>query len=299
MRIGGIRELGQTETVPSIDPNSTQIIILSFLAVFRLIGGLRLLYQEAVNSKDMQPMMIFDIVLLIVFAGAVLFGFWKGLAWQIASFAAVIASYFVAMQFRNQVAAFITTDEPWNVFIAMLILYLGTSLVVWLAFGFIRQSIVKFQLKEFDRQAGAILGALKGALLCMVITMFAVTVLGERARYHVITSRSGNFVARTINELSAAVPQEIHEVLDPVLEKFNEKMEEPVQDFSADLNGWLGTPTTNRQPPPSDAVSGRPWDPNSGINLEKLIDKGVDAFTRIGQESINPTVPNSNGNQDR
>lgn len=258
-----------------------------------------LLIPRAFDFEDVQPMMIFDIVLLIVFAGAVLFGFWKGLAWQIASFAAVVASYFVAMQFRYQVAGFISTEEPWNVFIAMLILYLGTSLVVWIVFGFIRQSIVKFQLKEFDRQAGAILGALKGALLCMVITMFAVTVLGERARYHVITSRSGNFVARTINQLSAAVPKEIHDVLDPVLDKFNEKMIEPVQDFSADLNGWLGTPTTNREPPPSDAVSGRTWDPNSGINLEKLIDKAADAFTRIGQDAANPATPNSNGSQNR
>lgn len=172
-------------------------------------------------------MSFYDILMFIVFAGAILFGLWKGLAWQIASLAAVFISYVVAMQFRGQVADLIQAPAPWNMFGAMLLLYLGTSFIIWIAFGYIRRTIERFHLKEFDRQAGALLGAIKGALLCMVITMFAVTVADERVRSAVVTSKSGNFLARSINQLSAVVPKELHEVLDPLLNQFNQKVSQP------------------------------------------------------------------------
>lgn len=194
-------------------------------------------------------MSIYDFVMLAVFAGAILFGLWKGLAWQVASLAAIFVSYFVAMQFRGQLAPFFKTDPPWNVFGAMLTLYLGTSLVIWVAFGYVRRTIERWHLKEFDRQAGALLGALKGALLCMVITMFAVTVSGERVRSAVVTSRSGNFLARSINQLSAVVPKEIHQILDPVLNSFNEKVNQPptfpVSTDPGQTSGWDWNLTRN------------------------------------------------------
>ncbi|MFN9878980.1 MAG: CvpA family protein [Planctomycetota bacterium] len=172
-------------------------------------------------------MSFYDILMFVVFAGAILFGLWKGLAWQIASLAAIFISYVVAMQFRGQVADLIQAPAPWNMFGAMLLLYLGTSFAIWIAFGYIRRTIERFHLKEFDRQAGALLGAIKGALLCMVITMFAVTVADERVRSAVVTSKSGNFLARSINQLSAVVPKELHEVLDPLLNQFNQKVSQP------------------------------------------------------------------------
>jgi membrane protein required for colicin V production len=172
-------------------------------------------------------MSFYDILMFVVFAGAILFGLWKGLAWQIASLAAIFISYVVAMQFRGQVSDLIQAPAPWNMFGAMLILYLGTSFIIWVVFGYIRRSIERFHLKEFDRQAGAILGAIKGALLCMVITMFAVTLADERVRSAVVTSKSGNFLARSINQLSAVVPKELHDVLNPMLNQFNQKASQP------------------------------------------------------------------------
>ena len=116
-------------------------------------------------------MSFYDILMLVIMAGAVWFGWWKGLAWQLASLAAIVVSYFVAVNFRGPVSGFISAAEPWNKFAAMLILYLGTSLVIWTIFGQVRNSIKKLELKGFDRQIGALLGAVKGALLCMVVTI--------------------------------------------------------------------------------------------------------------------------------
>ncbi len=239
----------------------------------------------------------YDFVMLAVFAGAILFGFWKGLAWQIASLAAIFVSYIVALNFRGTVANLIRTEAPWNGFIAMAILYLGTSLVIWIAFGVVRRNIERFQLKEFDRQSGALLGAVKGALLCMVITLFAVTIVpGDNARRAVMQSRSGNFIASTINRFSAVVPKEIHGVLapylDPYVNKFNERLAQPLPPETSSSSGgsWIfGQPVANDAQPGANTIRGQfqlpvsiGGDSTSGINVnvdaERLLNNGWNAL---------------------
>lgn len=168
----------------------------------------------------------YDILMLAVMAGSVLFGLWKGFAWQIASLAAIFVSYFVALNFRGALSPYISASEPWNQFAAMLILYVGTSLVIWMAYGYMQKTILRLRLKGFDTQAGALLGALKGALLCMLVTLFAVTLFGENVRETVINSRSGSYIAAGINRLNAMVPSEIHAVLDQHVQTFNRHLSE-------------------------------------------------------------------------
>lgn len=169
-------------------------------------------------------MSIYDLVMIVVFAGSILFGLWKGLAWQVASVAAVFLSYFVSVTFRGRVSGFISAEEPWNQFAAMLILFLGTSLIVWTVFAGVSQRIRKLELNGFDRQAGAVLGAIKGALLCMVVTMFAVALLGDSARNAIYESRTGGYIVRGINELPSIVPTEIHHYIDPYIQRFNQRI---------------------------------------------------------------------------
>ena len=189
---------------------------------------------------------MYDLLMLVIFLGAVIFGAWKGLAWQIASFAAVVVSYFVAINFREPVAAYISAEPPWNKFGAMLLLFLGTNLVIWLIFGRARETIKRMHLGGFDRQAGALLGAAKGALLCMVVTMFAVTLFGERTTQAICSSRSGGYIASGINQLTTVVPDEIHDVLNPYVERFNQELEQ---------NKNLGGAFVNQQPNPTGQTS--------------------------------------------
>ena len=181
----------------------------------------------------------YDILMVIVFAGAILFGLWKGLAWQVASLAALIVSYFVAIQFREPLTQLMGINQPWAPFLSMLILYLGTSLAIWLGYGYVRQTIQRMHLKGFDAHAGAVVGAVKGALLCIVITMFAVTLLGDNARRLIVQSPSGGFIARSINQLNSVVPQEIHFMLDPFVNKFNNELAQPLPPEDPN-SSWFG-----------------------------------------------------------
>ena len=76
----------------------------------------------------MRLMETYDIIMLVVIVGATLFGAIKGFAWQLASIASIVISYIVAYKYREPISESIQADPPWDRFLAMLILYIGTSL---------------------------------------------------------------------------------------------------------------------------------------------------------------------------
>ncbi len=169
----------------------------------------------------------YDVIMLIVIVAATLFGAWKGLVWQIASLAAIFASYFVAYQFREPVAARLSFDPPWNTFIAMLVLYLGTSLGIWIVYRFLSEFIDRLRLKEFDRQIGALLGLAKGVVLCVIITLFAVSLSQDAWRQKIVDSRSGYYIALLLDRAHPVMPEEIHDVLEPYIHKLDERLDDP------------------------------------------------------------------------
>jgi len=172
-------------------------------------------------------MQAYDIIMLLVLVAATVFGAWKGLAWQVASLAAIFASYYVALQFRDPLSAYISAEPPWNVFVAMALLYVGTSFVIWLAFRFVRGFIDALRLKAFDAQIGAIFGFAKGVVLCVIITLFAVTLLGDDLRKTIVDSRSGYYIAVLLDKSSAVMPTELSQVLSPYIHKLDERLPEP------------------------------------------------------------------------
>jgi membrane protein required for colicin V production len=165
----------------------------------------------------------YDILMVVVLVAATLFGAWKGLAWQIASLAAIVASYYVAFNFRDQLAEHIHTTPPWNVFLAMLLLYVGTSFVIWVVFRLISGLIDRVKLKEFDRQIGALFGLAKGVLLCIIITLFAVTLATETQRQAIIRSKSGYYIAVLLDKSDSVLPKEVRDVLHPYIHQLDVK----------------------------------------------------------------------------
>lgn len=176
-------------------------------------------------------MSIYDILMLAVMVGSILFGLWKGLAWQVASLASILVSYFVAINFRGSLSPYISAVEPWNRFAAMLILFLGTSLIIWMFYGYIKTTIRRYRLRGFDTQAGGILGAVKGFALCLLITLFAVTLFGSNIRQGVVASKSGGYFSAAINRLHSMFPEEVQMVLHPHVQEFNEHLDQESPGF--------------------------------------------------------------------
>ena len=170
-------------------------------------------------------MSAYDILMIVVLLGAMVFGAWKGMAWQLASLASLVLSYFAALKFSPQLAPFISDQAPWNRFLAMLVIYLGTSIAIWLIFRVVASLIDRVKLKEFDHQLGALFGLAKGVLLCVAITFFAVSLLPGEQKEIVLTSHSGHYIGLLISEAHAVMPEEIHDVLHPYLFKLKKDLE--------------------------------------------------------------------------
>jgi membrane protein required for colicin V production len=166
----------------------------------------------------------YDLVMLAVLAMAVLFGAMRGFAWQLASIASIGLSYFVAYRYREPFSQMIHADPPWNHFLAMLILFLTCSLLVWLAFRLVSSTIDRLKLKEFDRHVGAAFGLIKGALYCVLITFFVVTLANEPWKQRVIQSRSGYYIARLLDKSEAVMPPELKQVVGPYLQQLDQQL---------------------------------------------------------------------------
>ncbi len=170
-------------------------------------------------------MQVYDLIMLGVLVLATLFGAWKGLAWQVASIASIVVSFFVACQFREPVGALLRASPPWNKFLAMLILFLGCSLIIWIAFRFVSDLIERVKLKEFDRHAGAVLGLARGVLWCVIITLFAVTLLGQSQQQAIVHSRSGYYIAMLLDRARGVMPDELRDVLAPYMRSLDQRAE--------------------------------------------------------------------------
>lgn len=248
-------------------------------------------------------MQSYDLVMLVVLVGATLFGAMKGLAWQIASIASLVASYFAAFHFRDRVAPMISADESWNRFGAMLVIYACSSAGIWMIFRVIAGFIDSFRLKDFDRQMGAIFGFVKGVLLCVVITFFAVTLLGNM-RETILNSRSGHYIAVLLDKAHPIMPEEIHKVLDPYIVRLEKELEAahpnpshthdspgPINRSPAPIGPSRVAPQTSPQPspqpspPPSPQPSRQP-----GFSLPPW--RSADAPQNPSNRSI-PAAPTS------
>ncbi len=171
----------------------------------------------------------YDILMLSVLGLATLFGAWKGMTWQLASIASLVVSYFLALKFSGRLAPLFGTTAPWNRFVAMLAIYIATSIAVWLLFRLVAGILDQIRLRDFDHQIGGLFGFAKGVLLCLGITFFAVG-LAPALRDHIINTRSGHYISALLNKADAVMPPEIHQVLDPYLDKLENRLD-PTKPF--------------------------------------------------------------------
>lgn len=176
-------------------------------------------------SEIIQP---YDIVMLAVLAATLVFGIWKGVAWQIAALASVVLSAAVAVHCSAAVTPYMSFSEhePWNRFLAMLVLYVVTAGAIWIFFRFVAGVIDRLKLKEFDRQLGAMFGLAKGLLYCVIITFFAVT-LSESSRQAVLQSRSGDLIARGIRNANPILPDDVRDWLGKYIDELDERLNAP------------------------------------------------------------------------
>jgi len=171
----------------------------------------------------------------------------------------------------------------------MLILYVGTSFVIWVIFRLLSGAIDKVKLKEFDRQIGAAFGLGKGLIYCLLITMFAMSLLGPKQQAAICQSRSGFYITSALDKGVGILPKEIHDVVGPYLQRLDEKLKNGQNDLPmANDSTWSsGFPTA---PGMSDQAAGQgagnSWD------LGQLIPNAIQG--QLGQSAATQGNPQGN-----
>jgi membrane protein required for colicin V production len=242
----------------------------------------------------------YDLVMLGILAAAAVLGYFKGVIWQIAWIAGIAASAVVALRFGGPLAPFFGTQAPWNKLIAMLALYVATSMAVWLVFGAIAGLVKTVQLSSFDHQMGLLFGLAKGTLLCIVVTFFAV-MLAPGYRDQIVGSRSGRIVAEIIVRSDQFLPPDVIETVKPFVQRFEDEIRRPsgaapapiASSFESMWSGvrstsaWTGTEQGGPSAQANQPAVGQPsnWQPlPSGHPAAQPAQPGRPATSGFGQQ---------------
>ncbi|MGQ0635337.1 MAG: CvpA family protein [Planctomycetaceae bacterium] len=165
--------------------------------------------------------MFYDVVLLAILAYTTFRGAARGMAWQLAAIAALVLCFLFATPLSLIIAPRLALDPPLNRWVAMLGIYLAFSFACFVAARMLRGSFEAWKFEEYDRHLGAILGFIKGATICLVLTFFVVCLLPS-FRDDVLRSTSGRFAARVIHQLAAVMPSEIDGIVEPYVRRYEE-----------------------------------------------------------------------------
>jgi membrane protein required for colicin V production len=170
--------------------------------------------------------MIFDIAVVGILLLAILHGAWKGLAWQLAGIFSLVAGFGVALPLSAPLAHFFGATAPLNRFVAVAVLYAVVSLGIYLAAYYYREVIQKWKLDNWDRHLGGVLGAIKGYLLCLVLTYFAIT-LFSGLRDPILSRPTGKLMAYTLHTVHPVWPAGFHGIIHSYIEHDVEPEEAP------------------------------------------------------------------------
>jgi len=176
----------------------------------------------------MANMHVYDIIILILVGWLTLRGAMKGMVSQLASIAAVIASFWAAVRFGPVLQPIMQTtfgaEPPWNKVLAITVAFVGASIAVMFLKSIVMKIIRAIHMNKFDRLSGAAFGFLKGVLIGMIITFFAV-MLSEQSRDWVTQSRSGRILVRLIQNTQSLLPEDVSTLIETNLEGFRQQID--------------------------------------------------------------------------
>ena len=238
---------------------------------------------------------IFDAAVLITLIYCAWKGASKGLVAQAAWVVALILCFKFAGELAPAVEPVIAVDQPLRKWIAMAIVYLGLCLVSFVAAGMLTTWLEKMKLKDFDRHLGALLGFLKGVVICMTVMFFALT-LSQSLRPIVSETKSAYVAAMLlhhIDPLIPLIPEGASDTVKGIVERFNHELgnaEKPTGGAELDAkpfdDGWENTSGSPGIKEPGgfswpDLLSGNTSTTNNGSNPNTADPSLSDLLSRL------------------
>ncbi|NQV26549.1 MAG: CvpA family protein [Rhodopirellula sp.] len=154
-------------------------------------------------------------VLVIVVAA------WKGAAkgavWQLAVLGSIAACIFVAGEATPYVEQEIPLAQPLKHWVALGAVYAVISLVVFILARAIRGWLERIRFVEYDRHWGAILGAMKGAILVLCVTCLML-IMAPSTHAMIRESVTGTITNQTIQYAAPMLPARLVDALQKAID---------------------------------------------------------------------------------
>lgn len=189
---------------------------------------------------------IVDLIVLAVLLYCAVRGAARGLLSQLAWVVALILCFRFSGALAPAIEPLIAVDPPLKQWIAMLAVYVGLCGVSFVAAGMLSSWMEKLRVKDFDRHLGALLGFVKGVIICMTGLYFLIT-LSPNTRPIVAKTYSGYAAAHILdksNYLIRLVPEDRQADVQEVIDRFNQQLLEGTDDFNGATPtgpGWSGS----------------------------------------------------------
>ena len=118
-------------------------------------------------------MTLFDIVILLLLAGFILKGMWRGLLRELCSLCGLFGGLFLAVQYHAPLAELLMERVAWPNQLCVMIAFVALLLLTVIFFGllgFVLSRFIKLLfLGGFNRVAGALFGLVQGGLLLTLV----------------------------------------------------------------------------------------------------------------------------------
>lgn len=180
-------------------------------------------------------MSILDGVFIIILVLSLFRGILRGLIKEVTFIVALVLAFLGASEgyppLHAQLQQVIPSPEI-AATVAYVILFFAIFLLVLFLGMALRHILHGLKMGGVDRFAGALLGVLKGALLCGVIILLLMTVFNRDANV-LRTSRLAPYVFRISGEMASYIPEHYQEKFQEV----TEELQKAWQDM--DLSRWL------------------------------------------------------------
>jgi len=169
-------------------------------------------------------MVWYDFVILAILVYCAWQGASRGLVMQLAWIVALIGCFKFADQLSPTIEPYVGVEQPLRHWIAMFILYLGFSLGAFLVARSLNSALEKAKFKDFDRHLGGVFGLLKGVVIALIVTFFAVT-LNESLRETVLKSKTGSIACVILDKVEPLTPDDFPPMLRDSIARFKEELD--------------------------------------------------------------------------
>lgn len=166
---------------------------------------------------------------VLVIALAAWKGAAKGAIWQLAVLGSIVACIMVAGEATPHLEKEIPLAQPLKHWVAVAAVYAAISLVVFLLARSLRGWLEKVRFVEYDRHWGAILGAIKGAVLVLVVTCLLL-IIAPSSHAMIRDSVTGAVTSQTIRYAAPMLPEKLVNALQTAMNSPDESQ------FSLPLN---------------------------------------------------------------